>query len=394
MSEDKKLTIGLFIDVYYPMVDGVVVVVDNYAKELSKKANVIVFAPGTRDKKYVDAFPYPLIRSKRVRLPFMEYDISLPFFDRKFRKTLRNSKLDIVHIHSPFAICKTGLSYAKKHKVPVIATMHSQYKKDFLERTKSEIVSEIAIKEIMNTFNKCDECWAVNNKVADIFVEYGANTRPKIQLNATDLIPLSDLSLVEKQRKNYAIQPDEKVFLYVGRLDTVKNLGFTIHALTHLKEYRFKFKMIFIGKGPYETEMKQLIKKNHLTDHVIFAGRVMDRIELASYYKLADLFLFPSFYDSSSLVQIEAASQSIPTLFLKGAATADTITEDVNGYLSEDNPKLYAEKIIDIFQHQDQYETISKQAFRDLYQTWDQATETVYQKYLDLIKDYEVKNSK
>ena len=51
MNEEKKITIGLFIDVFYPMVDGVVVVVDNYAKQLSQKANVFVFAPGARDRK-------------------------------------------------------------------------------------------------------------------------------------------------------------------------------------------------------------------------------------------------------------------------------------------------------------------------------------------------------
>ena len=44
MNNDK-LTIGLFIDVFYPMTDGVTMVVDNYAKRLSKFCNVIVFAP-------------------------------------------------------------------------------------------------------------------------------------------------------------------------------------------------------------------------------------------------------------------------------------------------------------------------------------------------------------
>ena len=40
-----KITIGLFIDTYFPMVDGVAVVIDNYAKRLAKFANVIVFVP-------------------------------------------------------------------------------------------------------------------------------------------------------------------------------------------------------------------------------------------------------------------------------------------------------------------------------------------------------------
>ena len=45
-----KITIGLFIDTFYPMVDGVITVVDNYAKRLMKYADVYVFAPNVKIK--------------------------------------------------------------------------------------------------------------------------------------------------------------------------------------------------------------------------------------------------------------------------------------------------------------------------------------------------------
>ena len=48
---DKKITIGLFIDTFFPMIDGVTMVVDNYAKRLSEYANIIVFAPKYRNIK-------------------------------------------------------------------------------------------------------------------------------------------------------------------------------------------------------------------------------------------------------------------------------------------------------------------------------------------------------
>ncbi|MBN2300167.1 MAG: glycosyltransferase [Acholeplasmataceae bacterium] len=387
MIDKNKITIGLFVDSFFPMVDGVVVVVDNYAKQLSQKANIIVFAPDSRKSKYVDESPYQVVRSIKAKIPFMDYDLSLPFLDYKYKKILKNAKLDIVHIHSPFTVSKTGIAYAKKHHIPVVATLHSQYKKDFYERTKSHIVSDIAIKEIMNIFNSCDECWAVNKKVAEIFFEYGAKQMPKVQLNATDLLPFEDINTLKALRKTYHIESNEKVFLYVGRLDIVKNLGFTINALHQLKLKGFKFKMLFVGKGPYEHEMKQLIKKFELDNLVYFPGKIMNRIELSSYYALADLFVFPSLYDASSLVQIEAASQKTPTLFLRDAATADTITENVNGYISENDPILYSQKIIDIFNDADEYKKISERAFTDLYRTWNQATEQAFKNYMRLIEE-------
>ena len=39
-SEDKKINIALFCDAFYPMIDGVVTVVNEYAKRLKQKANV------------------------------------------------------------------------------------------------------------------------------------------------------------------------------------------------------------------------------------------------------------------------------------------------------------------------------------------------------------------
>ena len=67
--ENKKLNIGIFCDSFYPMVDGVVQVVDNYARYLSEFCNVTVFVPKGR-KEYKDNFPYKVVRSSIMRVFF------------------------------------------------------------------------------------------------------------------------------------------------------------------------------------------------------------------------------------------------------------------------------------------------------------------------------------
>ena len=95
----EKLTIGLFIDTYYPMIDGVVTVVDNYAKRLTKYGNVIVFVPKYPGEDYDDSkFPYKVVRCKSLRFPIIDYGLPIPRFDRNFKKELKKYKLDIVHI--------------------------------------------------------------------------------------------------------------------------------------------------------------------------------------------------------------------------------------------------------------------------------------------------------
>ena len=84
--ETKKLNIGLFIDSWFPMVDGVINVVDNYAKRLNKLANVTVFAPKARGEYDPSGLSYNLVQCKSAKVFFLDYDLPLPQFDKNFKK--------------------------------------------------------------------------------------------------------------------------------------------------------------------------------------------------------------------------------------------------------------------------------------------------------------------
>ena len=385
----KRLKIGLFIDTFFPMIDGVIMVVDNYARRLSEYCDVVVFAPVGRSKYDDSKLPYRVVRcTKKLPLKFLDYDLPLPKQDRKFLKTLKEENLDLVHIHSPFSMGKVGIKYAKKHNVPTVATMHSQFKQDFKKATKSNMITNIMIKTIMKVFNSCDECWAVNDEIARIFLKYGAKKLPKTQNNGTEISYFEDFKEIDALRKKHEIKKHEKVLLFIGRLTALKNIFFILESLKILKEKNFPFKMIYVGNGPDKNKLEKDILKLGLEKDVILTGSISDRKEITKYYRLADLFLFPSLYDASSLVQIEAASQKTPTLFLKGAATAATVTENVNGFISENSTKEYAEKIISIFSDQKFYETISENAFKDLYISWDDAVKKTFKDYESVIRNY------
>ena len=384
----NRLKIGIFVDAFFPMVDGVTVVVNMYATQMQQIADVTVFAPQSRDKTYVDNFPYKVVRSKKMMIPLTDYDYSTPLFDRHFRKSLRQSKLDIVHIHSPFSIGKMGVDYAKKHQIPCIATLHSQYKMDFQQRSKSEKIADMMVKEIMKVFNRVNEAYAVNHKVAQIFQSYGATFQPLVRHNGTDLLPLPQDNSLQQLRKKHQVLPHEKVFLFVGRIDVIKNILFIIDSLSHVKKSKIAFKMFFIGKGPDEEKLKEKIHAAKLENQVFMLGKIIDRTELARYYQMADLFIFPSLYDASSLVQIEAASQKTPALFLEGAATADTVTPEVNGFLAYHDPILYARKIVSICENPEKLKEVSENAFRDLYKPWKEIIEDTLATYERLISTH------
>ena len=204
--------------------------------------------------------------------------------------------------------------------------------------------------------------------------------------NGTDMEPIENNTTVESLRKKYNIQNNEKVFLFVGRLNILKNLPFLIRSLKILQEKKFNYKMFFFFLFQDGDLLKKQVKALNLEKNIVFVGKISDRKLLANYYALADLFLFPSLYDCSSLVQIEAASQKTPTLFLEGSATSDTVTPELNGYLSKNSELDYSNKIIEIFNNNDKYKKVCENAFNDLYLPWPKVVKKAYERYLYLIE--------
>ena len=387
----KKITIGIFNDSFFPMSDGVVMVVDNYARRLAEIANVVVFVPRYIGKDYDDSkLPYKVVRCLSLDVPFLDYTLPTPKIDHYFLKSLEEYNLDIVHIHSPFTLGITGVKYAKKHKIPCIATMHSQFKRDIKRAVLSDKLADKLINKLIKVFNKCDECWAVNKEVARIFFEeYHYKKMPRIINNATEMLPVEN----EKQARDYInklynIDDKDKVFLFVGRINILKNILFIVDSLKILKDSSpdYTFKMLFVGSGQDEGELKKHINRLNMNDNIILCGKVTDRNILAYYYARADLFLFPSLYDASSIVQIEAASQKTPTVFLKESATSATVTNMVNGILSENDPRKYAEIIDEVINDSKLYKKISDNAFNDLYKNWNDVIKDVFDLYLSKIK--------
>ena len=74
---------------------------------------------------------------------------------------------------------------------------------------------------------------------------------------------------------------------------------------------------------------------------------------------------------------------------MKDTATASTVTDNVNGFLSDYSVEAYSNKIIDVLKNNILYDRVSKKAFDDLYKHWDERIDEVYKLYENLIKKYD-----
>lgn len=386
-NNDKKTAL-LFCDTFFPCMDGVIVVIDNYATKLSKYYNVVVVVP--KHHGFVSNQPdYLVVGVSSMFFKFVNYDLAFPNCDNFVKKVLKMLKIDIIHSHSPFTMGKFAIKIAKKRNVPLVMTMHSQYKQDFEKYVKSKPIVNTMVKSITKVFNKATEVWTMHELVANVLKGYGYKGRFFYMPNACSLaVPTDRKKLVEDFNKLYNIDENMPVLFFLGRIVEQKNIFFIVDALKILDDKNIDFRMFFIGGGPDQDRLQKHIDKLNLSSKVTLMGRVDDRELQAKFYQRADLFLFPSKYDTSSIVQIEAALHQTPGVYLKGTATAQTITDHVNGYLSDDNVETYAQTIIDALSNKDELKKISQNALEQLYVNYDMLGERAHERYEFLMDEF------
>lgn len=374
----KRMKVGLFIDNYYPNIDGVTMVVDNLARCLTKYADVVVVCPyidGCDDK----GFPYKVIRLKSLKVPFTSYKIVDVFCNKS---ELINEEFDIIHIHSPFILGRIGINLAKKLNIPCISTLHTRFDFEFKRFVKNGAIAKKVAGVLIKSLNKCDLCTVVNDPLVLEARNYGYKGRIRIVYNGTDLKP-AIFKGIKKNMINemFNLKEEDKVMIFVGRIIDIKNIFFIMDALKLLKDDNFSFKMIFVGEGPDYEKLIDRVKEYNLEDDVILTGKITDRKLLSYIYRRSDLLLFPSLFDTSSLVRIEAAVNMTPGLFIGESMVGSTITDGVDGYLSELDVNLYKNKIISIFNNESELKKVSRNAKKNLGVSWSEIIKKYYKIY-------------
>ena len=386
----KKLKIGMFMDSWYPDINGVIIVMENLMREMKEYADITLVVPKTSSQKDDDNYFVNIIRVDSIPLLNTGYKLGIVDIEYlKYKKIFKKYDFDIIHIHSPFSLGRLGIRIAREKNIPVVATMHTRWEFEFKKYLKSNLIAKMCVNHLIKSYNKCNSCIALNNSLIKVYKDYGYKGNIEIIHNGTDLRIVEDKDKsLKKINDMFNLNKNDIVFLFVGRIISIKNIFFILDVLKELKERNFKFKMIYVGNGPDYNSLSKRVKEYEMTNEVIMAGKIIDRDLLKDIYFRADLFLFPSLFDSSSLVQIEAASQETPTIFVEGSVTSDTVEDNINGYKEKEDIKLFADRIEKIMSDKELNEKVKKTARKDLAQTWDVIAKKTYNYYEKIIEEY------
>ena len=112
-----------------------------------------------------------------------------------------------------------------------------------------------------------------------------------------------------KLRTELGFKESDLVVGHVGRFTVQKNHKFLIDIYNELYKKNNNYRLLLIGTGEKENEIKEKVKMYGLEDYVIFAGF---KSNVNEYMQAMDLFIFPSLYEGLGLVLIEAQASGLP----------------------------------------------------------------------------------
>ena len=143
--------------------------------------------------------------------------------------------------------------------------------------------------------------------------------------------------------------------------------------------------MFFVGKGYAADEMKALVASLGIGDKVTFAGTVTDRERLKQYYAAADLFLFPSLYDTDGLVVREAAAFGTPSIMLKDASASGMLTDGDTGFLIENGLDAFEAALRRGFEDRETLRRVGRKASHAIVRSWEDVAGEAIDRYNALI---------
>lgn len=381
-----RLHIAQFNDSFPPMIDGVAQVVKNYAAVLQRNhCDVTVVTPSYKD--VVDDYPFTVHRYSSLPVEKkLGYRAGFAFSPRTIHQ-LRQQKFDLLHIHAPFASSVLANNVNRFRGLPTVLTYHTKFDIDIRKRLHSRGAQEVALQFVRHNIRQADEVWAVTRTCIQSLRSFGYEGPCRVMENGTDFAyGKAPAEAAQALREAYALPADGFVFLFVGRMMWYKNIELILNAVQFAKRRGVPFRLLMVGDGIDAKEIRAYSDRLGLREQVCFTGPVYDREQLRAYYTLADLFLFPSTYDTSGIVVKEAAACECPALLVRGSCAAEGAIHRVNAFLAEESPLSCGQAILDACSDRELLRQVGKAAGEQLYLSWDTAVARAFARYEEILR--------
>ena len=403
------MKVTLLNDSFPPVIDGVANAVTNYASILTRtgRAEVMVGTPAYPGTDY-SVYPYPVIAYQSFNTPDITagYRAGNPFQIRSVSK-LSKFEPDIIHVHCPAASAILGRLLRKETNAPIVFTYHTKYDLDIARAVKSKHIRKEAVKAMIDNISACDEVWTVSRGAGESLKALGYEGDIRVVSNGVDFEKgRADAALVAEVVKDYDLPEKIPMFLFVGRIINYKGLPLILDAMRMLSEKGIDYRMVFVGSGADKESLQQTVREYGISlsvlqedgsisdepgsqkaGRVIFTGPIYDRNVLRAWNTRADLFLFPSTYDTNGIVVREAAACGLASVLIEGSCAAEGITHGRNGFIVQENAESIAALLEELAPAFDTMHEVGQHAMDEIYISWEESVLAAADRYQVILEN-------
>jgi 1,2-diacylglycerol 3-alpha-glucosyltransferase len=321
---------------FYKKNNGQAVFTIHLAEGLAQAGHSVVIAvPSEHGRAYRKPYKGLIIQTV-PSLPFND-NVNITAFSKNIvKRTIAEFRPDIIHIQDHYFLSRTVLQVARAYNTLQVGTNH------FLPDNL--------------TYNLRIPMWAMKpihrlmwNNMLEVFNTLHAVTTPtetavRILRQQQIQVPVQAISCGVNQnrfkprpkinraevRLRYGLDPDKKLFLYVGRVYREKGLDVLMQATSALN--RNDIQLAIVGQGSYLNALQTMKQRLSLQQQVIFTGFVSSE-DLPLLLNSSDIFVMPSGAELQSIATLEAMSSGLPVLAANARALPELVDHNVNGYL-------------------------------------------------------------
>lgn len=323
----------MFADCWHPVINGVVTSMEILRTRLQSLGHEVeLFVPNQPGLPDHDPHVH---RFFSVSLPIhRESRFSLPYPWSHIRR-LKQSRPDVLHIHTPFNLGQLGRWVSEKLRIPYVFTHHTLWEEyvHYVPLVSRRLLRRAAVSICRRMCSRAAVVITPSHEVCARLQAQGV-VRP------IEVIPTGiDMEVFQggdpaRVRQELGISAKDAVAIYAGRMGKEKSIDFVLDAFASLVKDVPNARLLMVGGGPGRAALEEQAHRLGLLDtrRVLFTG-YLPRRELVHYFKTARVLLFASTTETQGLVSLEAQAAGCPVVAVRAPGSSEAVLHDETGFL-------------------------------------------------------------
>src|SRR5512142_1684523 len=340
---------------YSPSMNGQAIFTVNLAERLARRGHEVTMMYPTHTRK-----PYQSVQNGVSLEHVRSWTLSASIHSnvwvpmpsaRDLRRIFDTAQPEVVHIQDHYPPNGAVVREARRRGLRVVGTNHFMPENIApyvpVLRNAPGLFHWIAWNWVLNVYNRCDVV-TVQSRAAAVLIKEAGLRPPVYPVSCgIDLKRFHPDPGVDRAacRKRHGLDPQRKIFLFVGRVDGEKRVDVLLRAMKRLP--RDDIQLAVAGQGAALPALRAQARRLGLGSRVVFTGFIPNE-ELHILLNSVDVFTMPSDAELLSIASLEAMACGKPVLLADAVALPELVTPDVNGYLFRPNDAADAARCIDL----------------------------------------------